>query len=106
MKYSDMFYPFDSKYELMQDEDVINKIKQGDKRALNYLMDKYKELVNMKVSKYYIIGAEKEDIESMTPLQRLGTVADIAESVYFLASDGGNFITGQSINVDGGYIPL
>ena len=25
-------------------------------------MDKYKELVNMKVSKYYIIGAEKEDI--------------------------------------------
>ena len=57
-----MFYPFDSKYELMQDEDVINKIKQGDKSALNYLMDKYKELVNMKVSKYYIIGAEKEDI--------------------------------------------
>ena len=53
-----------------------------------------------------LTSAEKEDIESMTPLQRLGTVADIAESVYFLASDGGNFITGQSINVDGGYIPL
>ena len=57
-----MFYPFDSKYELMQDEEIINKIKAGDKSALNYLMDKYKELVNMKVSKYYIIGAEKEDI--------------------------------------------
>lgn len=53
-----------------------------------------------------LTSAEKEDIESMTPLQRLGTVADIAESVYFLASDSGNFITGQSINVDGGYIPL
>ena len=25
-------------------------------------MEKYKELVNMKVSKYYIVGAEKEDI--------------------------------------------
>ena len=62
MKYSNMFYPFDSKYELMQDEEIINKIKAGDKSALNYLMDKYKELVNMKVSKYYIIGAEKEDI--------------------------------------------
>ena len=62
MKYSNMFYPFDSKYELMQDEEIINKIKVGDKSALNYLMDKYKELVNMKVSKYYIIGAEKEDI--------------------------------------------
>ena len=46
----------------MQDEEIINKIKAGDKSALNYLMDKYKELVNMKVSKYYIIGAEKEDI--------------------------------------------
>lgn len=57
-----MFYPFDSKYELMQDEEIINKIKAGDKSALNYLMEKYKELVNMKVSKYYIIGAEKEDI--------------------------------------------
>lgn len=62
MKYSNMFYPFDSKYELMQDEEIINKIKAGDKSALNYLMEKYKELVNMKVSKYYIIGAEKEDI--------------------------------------------
>ena len=45
MKYSNMFYPFDSKYELMQDEEIINKIKAGDKSALNY-----------------IIGEEKEDI--------------------------------------------
>ncbi len=51
-------------------------------------------------------AAEKEDIEDMTPLQRLGKVEDVAEAVYFLASDSGNFITGQSINVDGGYIPL
>ena len=62
MKYSNMFYPFDSKYELMQDEEIITQIKAGDKSALNYIMEKYKELVNMKVSKYYIIGAEKEDI--------------------------------------------
>ena len=55
------FYPFDSKYELMQDEEIINKIKAGDKSALNYLMDKYKELVNMKVSKYFIVGAERDD---------------------------------------------
>ena len=62
MKYSNMFYPFDTKYELLQDEELITKIKDGDKNALNYLMEKYKELVNMKVSKYYIVGAEKEDI--------------------------------------------
>ena len=50
--------------------------------------------------------AEKEDIIDITPLQRLGSVEDVAEAVYFLANESGNFITGQSINVDGGYIPL
>ena len=50
--------------------------------------------------------AEKEDIIDITPLQRLGSVEDVAETVYFLANESGNFITGQSINVDGGYIPL
>ena len=50
--------------------------------------------------------AEKEDIEDMTPLQRLGSAEDVAEAALFLANDSGNFITGQSINVDGGYIPL
>lgn len=50
--------------------------------------------------------AEKEDIEDMTPLARLGEAEDVANAVSFLVEDSGNFITGQSINVDGGYIPL
>jgi len=37
-------------------------IKSGDKQALEYLIYKYKELVNMKVTRYFIIGAEKDDI--------------------------------------------
>lgn len=49
-------------YDSMTDEDLIKIIKSGDKQALNYLIDKYKELVNIKVSKYFMIGAEKEDI--------------------------------------------
>ena len=44
------------------DEEIISQIKQGDEKALSYLLEKYKELVNIKVSKYFIIGAEKEDI--------------------------------------------
>ena len=50
--------------------------------------------------------AEKEDIEDMTPLARLGEAEDVANAVAFLVEDSGDFITGQSINVDGGYIPL
>lgn len=53
-----------------------------------------------------LTSAEKEDIESMTPLMRLGESSDVAEAVAFLAENSGNFITGQAINVDGGYIPL
>lgn len=62
MKSESVFYVFGKQYENMQDEDLIKVIKSGDKYALDYLLEKYKELVNMKVGKYYIVGAEKEDI--------------------------------------------
>lgn len=62
MSGSNMFYMTSDNYKNMSDEDLIEIIKSGDKSALEYLISKYKELVNMKVSKYFIIGAEKEDI--------------------------------------------
>jgi 3-oxoacyl-[acyl-carrier protein] reductase len=37
------------------------------------------------------------------PLRRFGTATDIAEAVCFLASDRANFITGQKLDIDGGY---
>jgi len=37
-----------------------------------------------------------------TPLGRLGTVEDIADTIVFLASDAARFITAQSLLVDGG----
>jgi len=39
----------------------------------------------------------------MTPHQRLGTVDDVANTVAFLCSPGGEFINGQTIVVDGGW---
>lgn len=38
----------------------------------------------------------------MTPLARLGSPADVARLASFLAGDDSDFITGQSIHVDGG----
>lgn len=55
-------YSLKKDYDEMKDEDLIEIIKSGDKYALDYLIHRYKELVNIKVSKYYIVGAEHEDI--------------------------------------------
>lgn len=40
--------------------------------------------------------------ESMIPLGRMGTAAEIASVVSFLCSDAASFMTGQSLVVDGG----
>ena len=44
------------------DEELAEMAKNGDKDALEYLLKRYKDLVDMKVSRYFIIGAEREDI--------------------------------------------
>lgn len=49
-------------YDKMTDEELVKLAKSEDKVALDLLISRYKETVNMKVSKYYINGAEKEDI--------------------------------------------
>lgn len=40
----------------------------------------------------------------ITPLKRLGTAEDVANLIAFLASDEAAFITGQTINVCGGFM--
>lgn len=45
---------------------------------------------------------EKDLVKKQTPLQRLGTPTDVANAVYFLASDEASFITGQVLEISGG----
>jgi RNA polymerase sporulation-specific sigma factor len=61
MQNENVFYTT-NQYNNLKDEQIISLIKQGDEKALSYLLEKYKNLVNMKVGKYFIIGAEREDI--------------------------------------------
>lgn len=55
-------YSFDDKYVNMADEKLIETIRLGDKNALNYLLEKYRNLVNMKANRFFTIGSEHEDM--------------------------------------------
>ncbi len=57
-----VFFSSDLNYNNINDEKVVSFVNSGDKCALEYLINKYKNLVNVKVNRYYIIGAEREDI--------------------------------------------
>lgn len=46
---------------------------------------------------------DKEDLSNEIGLGRLGTVDEVAEAVAFLASKKASYITGQILNVDGGF---
>jgi NAD(P)-dependent dehydrogenase (short-subunit alcohol dehydrogenase family) len=51
-------------------------------------------------------GTSVADVQRLyindTPLGRLESAEDVASVVFFLASDDANFITGESLNVNGG----
>lgn len=49
-------------------------------------------------------AAELAILEQDTPLMRLGTPQDVAESILFLASEKASFITGQVLSPNGGYL--
>ncbi len=48
--------------------------------------------------------ADVKDIVDSIPLERLGRAEDVAETVYFLASEKASYITGAVLDVNGGII--
>jgi len=49
-----------------------------------------------------IPAAAREALMQQVPLKRIGTAKEVAEVVRFLAGEGGGYITGQVIHVNGG----
>lgn len=47
---------------------------------------------------------QQQEVMRRIPVGRLGQVEDVAETVYFLVSDVNQYITGQTIHVDGGLV--
>ncbi len=52
----------DFTYSTMLDEEIVECAKNGDAKALEYLIAKYKNFVKAKARTYFLIGADREDI--------------------------------------------
>ena len=49
-------------YAMLEDHVLVEMVHSGDEKSLEYLINKYQNLVRGKARKYFLIGAEKEDI--------------------------------------------
>lgn len=49
-------------FDSMMDEELVLKAREGDKEALEYIINKYKNFVRAKARSYFLIGADREDI--------------------------------------------
>lgn len=48
----------------------------------------------------------RQHLVSLTPVGRQGDPAELADTCWFLASDGAAYITGQEVHINGGAFPL
>ena len=53
---------FDSQYEGLTDEQLVQMCHEGDSAAEEYILVKYKNFVRSKARSYFLIGADHEDI--------------------------------------------
>jgi 3-oxoacyl-[acyl-carrier protein] reductase len=49
-----------------------------------------------------LTDAQRDDLSEQIPLSCLGRVEDVAAAVLYLASNGGSYVTGETVNVNGG----
>ncbi len=50
------------RYKHMTDMEIATAAQNGDSKAVEYLLSKYRNLVRMRVKSYFLLGAEREDI--------------------------------------------
>lgn len=49
-------------YENMSDEELLIRHRDGDNRVIDYIIEKYKDMVRKKTKSMYILGADHEDL--------------------------------------------
>ena len=72
-------------YEIYTDEELIDRLREGDNRITDYIMDKYKYLVRKKAKAMYLLGGENDDLiqEGMIGLFKAVRDYDINQEASF-----------------------
>ncbi|MCM1193972.1 MAG: RNA polymerase sporulation sigma factor SigH [Butyrivibrio sp.] len=52
----------DSDYEQYTDDELIDRLRRGEEPVMDYIFDKYKNLVRSKAKSMFILGADNEDL--------------------------------------------
>ena len=99
---TDMMYNFAKRGVILLSKKNVNKWGQKKARIVTVSPGVIETPMALKASVEH--PERMELIKKATPLQRNGQPEDIADVVYFLASDKARFITGTDIIVDGGVI--
>lgn len=55
-------YSINNDFENSSDENLIEQVRLGNLGAQDYLLEKYRNLVSMKANKFFLIGAESDDM--------------------------------------------
>lgn len=50
------------RYQNLSDEELIEMLRQGDNRIMDFILDKYKPLVRKKANAMYLIGGDTDDL--------------------------------------------
>lgn len=75
------------KYDRLTDEQLIEKLRDGEREIMDYLMVKYKSMVRKKARAMYLLGGENEDLiqEGMIGLIKAVRDYDISQGTSFLS---------------------
>jgi len=79
---SELEYPFTYpriRYTNMSDLELVRLAQQGDKEAVDVLLERYKPLVRATVQKYFLVGAEREDLYQFGMIGLWQAITDFRE---------------------------
>ena len=74
-----------SKYEAFTDEQLICNLRDGERQIMDYIMEKYKNVVRREAKAMYLLGGEKDDLiqEGMIGLFKAVQDYDTGQSASF-----------------------